>query len=78
MIGLDFAQRYKLGVGWNTYGTLYLQQDRWNIATVMKKGNVERQVMTIHETKLVDQQDMGEKTHVVTTHTVTFHPIISQ
>ena len=24
IIGLDFAQRYKLGVDWNTSGTLYL------------------------------------------------------
>ena len=40
----------------------------------MKKGNAERQVMTKYETKLVDKQDMKEKTHEVATHTATFPP----
>ena len=43
----------------------------------MKKGNVERQVMTMYKTKLVDKQDMKEQTHVVTTYTVTLPPITS-
>ena len=50
IIGLDFAQRYKLSVGWDTSGTFYLQLDRQNIATTMKKGNTGRQVMAMYET----------------------------
>ena len=40
----------------------------------MKKGNSERQVMTIYETKLTDEQEANEKIHVVTKHTVTIPP----
>ena len=40
----------------------------------MKICNVERQVITMYETKLVDKQDMKTKTHVVATHTVICHP----
>ena len=42
---------------------------RWTkIATAMKTGNKERQVMTMNETKLPDKQDMNEKTQGVITH----------
>ena len=40
----------------------------------MKKGNVKRQVMTMYEAKLGDKQHLKEKTHVVTTYTVTLPP----
>ena len=36
-IGLDFAQRYKLGVDWDTSRALYLWLDGSKIATAMKK-----------------------------------------
>ena len=73
-IGLDFAQRYKLGVHLDTTGTLYLWYDRWKIATKMKKGNSERQAMTMNETKLTDKQERDKNICVVTNHTVTISP----
>ena len=41
IIGLDFAQRYKLGLDWDTSGRFYLWLDGWKIAIAVKKGNVE-------------------------------------
>ena len=40
----------------------------------MKKGNTERQIMTMYETKLADKQEINEKSYVVTKYTVTFPP----
>ena len=40
----------------------------------MKKGNIEREVMTMYETKLTDKQEINEKIHVVTKYTVTLPP----
>ena len=40
----------------------------------MKKGNSQRQVMTISETKLLYKQEINEKICVVTKHTVTHLP----
>ena len=37
MIGLDFAQRYRLGVDRDTSGTLYIQLNGWKIATKIKR-----------------------------------------
>ena len=36
---LDFSQRYKIGVEWNAYGTLFLRYKGKKIVTVIKKGN---------------------------------------
>ena len=40
----------------------------------MKKGNIERQVMTMYKTKLTDKQETNGKIFVVTQHTVTLPP----
>ena len=74
ILGLEFAQRYKLGVDWDASGTLCLSLDGWEIATAMKKGNTEKQVMTMNEIKLTDKQKGNEKICVVTKHTVTLPP----
>ena len=56
ILGLDFAQRYKLGVDWDLSGTLYLRHDGWKIATTTKKDNSKRQVMTIYDTALAENK----------------------
>ena len=56
IIGLNFSQRYKLGVDWDTSGTLYLQCEWWKITNVIRKGNLQRQVMTICETALAEKK----------------------
>ena len=38
IIGLYFAQRYRIGIDWDAYGILFLQHYERKIATVMKKG----------------------------------------
>ena len=63
IIGLDFAQRYQLGGDWDTSGTLYLWLDRWKTATAIQQGNMEREVMTMHETKLVCQPITSQWCH---------------
>ena len=74
IIGLDFAKGYKLGVDWDTSEKLYLWHDGSKIAIMKKKGNSERQVMTIYEMKLTDKQERNEKIHVVTKHTIIIPP----
>ena len=74
IIGLDFAQRYKLGVDWNTSGTLSLWLDWWKIASTMKKASIERHVMTIQEPKLTIEHERDEKMCVVTRITVALPP----
>ena len=36
-----------------------------------KKGNIERQVMAIHEPELTDKQTIGKKIHVITKSRIT-------
>ena len=38
---------------------------------MMKKGNSERQVMTMYETELTDKQERNERIHIETNYTVT-------
>ena len=61
--GLNFAHRYKLCVQWDTPGTLHLWHDEQKIATVMKKGNSERQVMNLYETYLTDKGERSKMLH---------------
>ena len=37
-------------------------------------GNMERRVMTIHESKLTNKQETDEKNHIITKSTVTLSP----
>ena len=41
--------------------TIRKTHDGWKIATTMKKGDSERQVMTIHEIVLTEKQERNEK-----------------
>ena len=38
-MGLDFAQRYKTGIDWDAYGTLFLRYKGKKTATAMKRVN---------------------------------------
>ena len=40
ILGLDFAQRYRIGIDWNTYGKLFLRCEGKQIATSMKANNL--------------------------------------
>ena len=39
-----------------------------------KKGKIGRQVMTMHEPKIMDKQVIGEKIYIITKSTVTLTP----
>ena len=38
-LGLDFAKRYKIGIGWYIYGKLFLQHKGKKIASAMKTNH---------------------------------------
>ena len=42
ILGLKFAERYKIGIDWDMYGTLFLRCEGKNIATSMKMINPEQ------------------------------------
>ena len=75
IIGLDFAQRYRLGVDWDMTGTPYLYMT-WMMENGygLKKGNTARQVMSINWPYWVDKQVLCERIWVTTKSTVTPPP----
>ena len=42
ILGLDFTQRYRIGLDWDMYGKLFMRCEGNKIATSMKTNNIEQ------------------------------------
>ena len=61
IVGLDFAQRYKIGVHWDADGTLFLRYKGKSIATAMKTDNPCQQTIAFLEISVAEKcQEMNE------------------
>ena len=74
IIGLNFAQRYKIGVDWDAYGTLFLRYKGKKIATVMRKSNPCWQSVALLETLVSDTWAKDERKCFVTNNTFAISP----
>ena len=72
--GIKFAQRYKIEVDWDAYGTsvLKIQSKKDNHSN--KKGNPYQQSVALLGTPVADKWAHDERKHFVTNNTVTIPP----
>ena len=54
-VGLDFAQRPKISIDLDSYGTLFLRYEGNRIATAMKKDNLCQQVIAFLEALVAEK-----------------------
>ena len=55
IIGLDFAQHYKIRLDWNVYETLFFRHEGKKIATAVRKGNQCQLSVALLETPVGDK-----------------------
>ena len=61
ILGLDFAQRYRMGIDRDMYGPLYLRCEGKEKATSMKMSNPWQQTIYFLETPSGKPQETGQK-----------------
>ena len=74
ILGVNFAQRYRIGIDWDMYGTLFLRWEGKKIATSMKMTNSGQQMLAFLETPSGKPQETGKKLCLMSNHTVTIPP----
>ena len=55
ILGLDFTQRYRIGIDWNIYGKLFLRHEGKKTATSMNTNDLEQWKTTSLETPVNNQ-----------------------
>ena len=68
IVELDFAQRYKIGIDWDAYGTLILRYK------TMKKGNQCQQIIAFLETSVAEKWARDQWKCLVTHNAITVLP----
>ena len=65
IVGLDFAQRYKIGLERDAYGALFLIFEGKKIATAMEKGSPHQQLVALLKTPVADKWARDERKYLV-------------
>ena len=60
IMGLNFAQRYQIGMDWDMYGTSFLRHEGKNIDISMKTTNPDQWTIAFLETSSENHKDMWE------------------
>ena len=75
ILGLDFAQRYRIGIDLDKYGKLFLICECKKIATSMKTNNPEQWTIASLEIPAGKQHKTNQKLHLLTNIQSLYHPI---
>ena len=70
ILRLDFAQRYRIGIDWDIYGTLFLRCEGKKIATSMKIINPGQWTIAFLETPSGKPQETDQELCLIINHTV--------
>ena len=73
-MGLDFTQRYRIGIDWDRYGKLFLRYKGKKIATSTKTINLEQWTIAFLETSPGKQHETDQKLCLITNNTITIPP----
>ena len=73
-MGIAFAQRYKTGIDWDVYGTLFLGYKGKMIATAMKNGSPCQQSVALLEPLVANKKARNERKCFITNNTDTIPP----
>ena len=74
ILGLDFAQRYKMSIDWYINGKLFLRCKGKKIASSLKTNNSGQWMIASLKLSTVKQNETELKIHLITTKTVTIPP----
>ena len=74
ILGLDFVQRYRIGIDWDMHGKLFLRSEGKKMATSMKIYNLEHQTIASLEISAGKQNETAQKLHLITNNTATIPP----
>ena len=65
ILGLEFAQRYRIGIYWDMYGKLFLRCEDKKIATFMKTNDLEQWTIASFEIPVGKQHETDQKLHFI-------------
>ena len=74
ILGLNFTQRYRIGIALAMYRTLFLRHEGKKIAISMKTINPEQWTIASLETPSGKPKETDQKSHLMTNHAVTIPP----